>query len=83
MAGSAAGARAGRGGSGSASSPFSRKSVLTPNSSLSASTLSSSGWLAPLSHLDTDWRETFRCSASSSCDQPDRLRRSAILSDNI
>ena len=45
--------------------------------------LSKSGIEVPLSHFDTDWRDTPSCTASSSWDHPFCLRRFKIFSANI
>ena len=69
--------------SGAVHSSFKRKSVETPKTRLSPKMRSRSGMLCALSHLETDWRETPSCSASSSCDMPLRLRSSAIFSARV
>ena len=42
-----------------------------------------SGTDCALSHLETDWRVTSSCCASSSCDQPARFRSCVIFSAKI
>ena len=58
-----------RAASGCALSPFTSSSSVTPNSSASRRSLSSSGMLASVSHLLTDWRLTSSASARSPCDR--------------
>ena len=56
-------------GSGSSSTP-SRAPTLTPKSLLRVTSLSTSGMVVSLSHLEMAWRETPRASPSASWDRP-------------